>query len=48
MVQRPRLEEDDIIIFELDINCLHFTLIRAHSSTQPYMKCKRHGMMVAK
>jgi hypothetical protein len=38
MVKRLRLEKDDIIVFKLDINCLHFTLIRAHSSTQPHMK----------
>jgi hypothetical protein len=48
MVQRLRMEKDDIIVFELDINCLHFTLLRAYSSTQLHMKCKCHGMTVAK
>jgi hypothetical protein len=48
MVQRLGMEKDDIIIFELDVNCLHNTLIRAHSSTQSHMECKRHGMTVAK
>jgi hypothetical protein len=38
----------NIIVFELDINCFHCTLIRAHSSTHPHMKCKRHGLTVAK
>jgi hypothetical protein len=48
MVQTLRLEKDNIIVFELDINFIHFTLLRAHSSTQLHMKCKRHGLMVAK
>jgi hypothetical protein len=29
MVTRLGLRKDDIIVFELDINCFHFTLIRA-------------------
>jgi hypothetical protein len=48
MVRRLGLEKDDIIVFELDINCFNFTLIRAHPYIQPHMKCKRHGMTVAK
>jgi hypothetical protein len=45
---RLRLEKDNIIVFELDIDYFHFTLLRAHSSTQSHMKCKHHGLTVAK
>jgi hypothetical protein len=48
MVQRLTLRKDDVFIFELDVNCFQFTLIRATSSVQPVMKCKRHGLTVAK
>jgi hypothetical protein len=48
MVQKLTLRKDAILVFELDINCFHFTLIRATSSVQPVMKCKRHVLMVAK
>jgi hypothetical protein len=48
MANKLKLRHDDVLVFELDINCLHFTLIRATSSIQPVMKCKRHGMTVAK
>jgi hypothetical protein len=48
MVKKLTLQQDDVLVFELDVNCFHFTLIRATSSIQPVMKSKRHGMMVAK
>jgi hypothetical protein len=48
MVQKLTLRQDDVLVFKLDINCFHFTLIRATTSIQPVMKCKRHGMTVAK
>jgi hypothetical protein len=48
MVTRFRLGKDDILVFELDINYFHFTLIRATFSIQPLIKCKRHGMTVTK
>jgi hypothetical protein len=48
MVQKLTLRKDDILVFELDVNCFHFTLIRATSSVQPVMKCKRHVCTVAK
>jgi hypothetical protein len=48
MVKKLRLRKDGILVFELDINCFYFMLIRATSSIQPVMKCKRHGMTVAK
>jgi hypothetical protein len=48
MAKKLWLEKNDIIVLELDINYLHFTLLQAHSSTQLHMKCKRHVMMVAK
>jgi hypothetical protein len=43
MVKRLGLRKDDILVFDLDINYFLFT-----SSIQPVMKCKRHGIMVAK
>jgi hypothetical protein len=27
MVNKLKLRQDDILVFELDINCFHFTLI---------------------
>jgi hypothetical protein len=48
MVKRLGPRKDDIIVFELDINCFDFTLIRATTSIQPLMKCKGHGLTVAK
>jgi hypothetical protein len=48
MVNKLKLRQDDVLVFELDINFFHFTLIRATTSIQPVMKCKRHGMTVAK
>jgi hypothetical protein len=48
MVKRLTLQKDDVLIFELDMNCFQFTLIRATSSIQPVMKCKHHGLTVAK
>jgi hypothetical protein len=48
MVHRLTLRKDDVLVFELDVNCFHFTLIRATSSIQPVMKCKHHGLTVAK
>jgi hypothetical protein len=48
MVKKLTLRQDDVLVFELDVNCFHFTLIRATSSIQPVMKCERHGMTVAK
>jgi hypothetical protein len=48
MVNKLKLWKDDILVFELDVNCFRFTLIRATSSIHPVMKCKRHGMTVAK
>jgi hypothetical protein len=48
MVNKLKLRQDDVLVFELDINCFHVTLIRATSSIQPVIKCKRHGMMVTK
>jgi hypothetical protein len=32
MVQRLTLQKDDVLVFELDVNCFQFTLIRATSS----------------
>jgi hypothetical protein len=32
MVKKFTLRQDDVLIFELDVNCFHFTLIRATSS----------------
>jgi hypothetical protein len=32
MVQKLTLRKDDVLIFELDVNCFQFTLIRATSS----------------
>jgi hypothetical protein len=48
MVRRLTLRKDDVLVFEVDVNYFQFTLIRATSSVQPVMKCKRHGMTVAK
>jgi hypothetical protein len=48
MVTRIGLRKDDIIDFELDIDCFAFTLIRANTSSQPIMKCKRHYLTVVK
>jgi hypothetical protein len=48
MVKKLTLRKDDVLVFELDVNCFQFTLIRATSSIQPMMKCKRHGLTVAK
>jgi hypothetical protein len=48
MVKKLTLRQDDILVFELNVNCFHFTLIRATCSIQPVMKSKRHGMTVAK
>jgi hypothetical protein len=48
MVKRLTLRKDDVLIFELDMNCFQFTLIRATSSVQLVMKCKRHGLTAAK
>jgi hypothetical protein len=48
MVQKLTLRKDDVLVFELDVNCFHFTLIRATSFVQLVMKCKRHGLTVAK
>jgi hypothetical protein len=48
MVQKLTLRKDDVLVFELNINCFHFTLIRATTSVQPVMKCKRHGLTVTK
>jgi hypothetical protein len=48
MAMRLGLRKNDIIGFELDVNCFNFTLIRATSSIQPLMKCKCHGLTVAK
>jgi hypothetical protein len=48
MVTRLGLRKDDIIVFDLDINFFDFTLIRATTFIQPLMKCKPHGLMVAK
>jgi hypothetical protein len=35
MVKKLILRQDDVLVFELDVNCFHFTLIRATSSIQP-------------
>jgi hypothetical protein len=48
MVKKLTMRKDDVLVFELDVNCFQFTLIRATSSIQPVMKCKRHGLTVAK
>jgi hypothetical protein len=48
MVKKFTLRKDDVLIFDLDVNCFQFTLIGATSSVQPVMKCKRHGLAVAK
>jgi hypothetical protein len=48
MVRRLTLRKDDALVFEVDVNCFQFTLIRATSSIQSVMKCKRHGLTVAK
>jgi hypothetical protein len=48
MVKRLTLRNDDVLVFKLDVNCFQFALIRATSSIQPVMKCKRHGLTVAK
>jgi hypothetical protein len=48
MVKRLTLRKDDVLVFEVDVNYFQFTLIRATSSVQPVMKCKRHGLKVAK
>jgi hypothetical protein len=48
MVTRLGLWKDDIIDFELDIDCFAFTLIRANTSSQTIMKCKHHYFTVAK
>jgi hypothetical protein len=48
MVKKLTLRKDDVLVFELDVNCFQFTLIRATSSVQPVMKCKLHGLTVAK
>jgi hypothetical protein len=47
MVKRLTLRKDDVLVFEVDVNCFQFTLIRATSSVQPVMKCKRHGLMAS-
>jgi hypothetical protein len=48
MVKKPTLRQDDVLVFELNVNCFHVILIRATSSIQPVMKYKCHGMTVAK
>jgi hypothetical protein len=48
MVNKLGLWKDDVLVFELDINWFDFTLIRATSSIEPVMKCKRHGVTVVK
>jgi hypothetical protein len=48
LVKRLTLWKDDVLVFEVDVNCFQFTLIRATSSILPVMKCKHHGLMVAK
>jgi hypothetical protein len=48
MVQKLTLRKDDVLVFKIDVNYFHFTLIQATSSVQPVMKCKRHGLTVAK
>jgi hypothetical protein len=37
MVNKLTLRKDDILVFEVDVNCLQFTLIRATTSVQPVM-----------
>jgi hypothetical protein len=48
MVKKLTLRQDDVLVFELDVNYFHFTLIRATSSIQPVIKCKRHDMTMSK
>jgi hypothetical protein len=48
MLNKLKMRQDDVLVFELNINFFHFTLIRATTSIQPVMKCKRHGMTVVK
>jgi hypothetical protein len=48
MVARLGLRKNDIIVFELEIDCFAMTLIRATTFSQLIMKCKRDGLTVAK